>query len=308
MEIYEGLDFRVKSSAVSLGKFDGIHRGHRVLLREILSRQGLVPTVFTFGAARGNGVMPKQQIYSKREQQIILQRIGIQREIIFPFCEETKKISAEEFIEKVLIEKLDTRYICVGEDFRFGSRRQGTVELLESCAGQYGYELTVFPKLEEENEVISSTRIRWELSVGKLEMVNELLGEPYFICGKVVHGNALGRTIKMPTANLVPEPEKVLPVFGVYATTVMVDQERYCGVTNIGLKPTVGAEEVSVETHLLDFDGDLYDREIIVSFHHFIRREKKFADIDMLRAQMERDKQCARELYIKYYEKGTVSG
>lgn len=296
MEIYEGLDFTVKNSAVSLGKFDGIHRGHRALLREILSRQGLAATVFTFGVARGNGVMPKQQIYSKREQQIILQRIGIQREIIFPFCEETKKISAEEFIEKILVEKLDTRYICVGEDFRFGSGRRGGVELLERCAGQYGYELTVLPKLEEEHEVISSTRIRWELSVGKLEKVNELLGEPYFICGEVVHGNALGRTIQMPTANQMPEAGKVLPVFGVYATTVVVDGECYPGVTNIGLKPTVGAEDASVETHLLDFDGDLYGREIIVSFHHFIRREKKFAGIDALRIQMEKDKKRAREL------------
>ncbi len=296
MEVYNGLDFKIKNSAVSLGKFDGIHRGHRLLLSQILEQKELVPTVFTFGAAHGNGIMPGQQIYSKKEQQMILEGLGIQREIIFPFNEETKNISAQEFIREILIKKMDAKYICVGEDFRFGKKRQGNVELLAQYASEYGYELQVYPKLSCDEEIISSTRIRWELSTGKLEKVNELLAAPYFICGTVVHGNALGRTIGMPTANIIPQNGKVLPVFGVYATTVNVDDKIYFGVTNIGLKPTVGAEDATVETMLLNFSGNLYGKEILVYFHHFLRREKKFAGLDKLKEQIEKDKEQAMKL------------
>lgn len=296
MEIYSGLDFTIKNSAVSLGKFDGIHRGHRLLLQQILQQDGLIPTVFTFGAAQGNGIMPGQQIYSKGEQQMILEGLGIKREVIFPFNEETKNISAEDFIRDILIQKMDARYICVGEDFHFGKKRQGDVDMLSHFADQYGYQLQVLPKLTCDDENISSTRIRWELSTGKLDKVNELLGAPYFICGEVVHGNALGRTIGMPTANIMPEQGKVLPVFGVYATTVLVEGRVYAGVTNIGLKPTVGAEHATVETTLLDFSGDLYGKQIVVSFHHFLRREKKFAGLPQLREQMEKDKMQAQRL------------
>lgn len=146
--------------------------------------------------------------------------------------------------------------------------------------------------------MISSTRIRRELSTGKLDTVNELLGEPYLICGEVVHGKALGRTIGMPTANLRPESGKVLPVFGVYATTAEIEGREYAGVTNIGRKPTVGAGYVSVETLLLNFSGDLYGKEMTVRFHHFLRREKKFAGIELLREQMKKDKERAQELLM----------
>ncbi|MBO5484490.1 MAG: bifunctional riboflavin kinase/FAD synthetase [Lachnospiraceae bacterium] len=296
MEILNGLDFKLTNSAVSLGKFDGIHRGHRLLLKQILEQDQWSPTVFTFGAVQGNGIMPGQQIYSKKEQRMILEELGIKREIIFPFNEETRKITAEEFIQNILVEKIDAKLICVGEDFHFGKNRQGDVELLSRLADRYGYRLKVYPKLTCDGENISSTRIRWELSTGKLDKVNELLGAPYFICGEVVHGNALGRTIGMPTANIIPEQGKVLPVFGVYATTVEVDGKEYAGVTNIGLKPTVGAENATVETILINFSGDLYGKEMVVRFHHFLRREKKFAGLEQLREQMEKDKQRAQEL------------
>lgn len=205
-------------------------------------------------------------------------------------------MTAEEFVQNILVDRLGTVFVCVGEDFRFGKDRQGDVELLSRLADRYGYQLEVQPKLTCDGEVVSSTRIRWELSTGKLDKVNELLGAPYFICGEVVHGNALGRTIEMPTANMVPEQGKVLPVFGVYATTAEVAGKRYRAVTNIGLKPTVGAENATVETYLLDFSGDLYGKEMKVCFHHFLRQEKKFAGISQLQEQMERDRLQAQQL------------
>lgn len=296
MEILSGLDYKVADSAVSLGKFDGIHRGHRILLQKILDQKEWIPTVFTFGAMQGNGVMPGQQIYSKKEQGMILEELGIQREVIFPFHRKTRNMTAEEFVQNILVDRLGTVFVCVGEDFRFGKDRQGDVELLSRLADRYGYRLEVQPKLVCDGEVVSSTRIRWELSTGRLDQVNKLLGAPYFICGEVVHGNALGRTIEMPTANMIPEPGKVLPVFGVYATTAEVEGKRYRAVTNIGLKPTVGAEDVTVETYLLDFSGELYGKEMKVCFHHFLRQEKKFAGIAQLKEQMEQDRSQALQI------------
>lgn len=295
MDILNGFDFTIKNSAVSLGKFDGIHQGHRLLLEQIRKQTNLVSTVFTFDGIQGNGVIPRQQIYSRREREEILKELGIQRELVFPFNEETRNITAESFLEDILVRRIDARYICVGEDFHFGKGREGNVDMLRRYEKKYGYQLLALPKLQWEGENVSSTRIRWELSCGRLDQVNALLGAPYFIIGTVVHGNALGRTLGMPTANLVPDPGKVLPAYGVYATLVRIGDETYAGVTNIGLKPTVGAENVTVETTLLDFDGDLYGREITVYFYHFLRREQKFSGLEELTRQMEQDRDQARE-------------
>lgn len=296
MEVYDGLDFKMTNSAVSLGKFDGVHLGHRLLLHDILQYRQWIPTVFTFGAWQAGGVTSEQQIYVQKEKNSILEHLGIQREIIFPFHEETKNMTSMAFIREILVDKLDAKLICVGEDFRFGKGREGDVELLRRKAEEYGYELHVFPKLSKDGEVVSSTRIRKALLAGKLSHVNRLLGQEYFISGEVVHGNALGRTLNMPTANLIPSQGKLLPVFGVYATKVFVDGRAYSGVTNIGCKPTVGSEITTVETTLLDFQGDLYGKDMTVSFLDFIRPEKKFNGLEALKVQMEMDKEKAREL------------
>ena len=148
---------------------------------------------------------------------------------------------------------------------------------------------SVFPKICEDGEVISSTRIRRELAEGKIETANRLLGDPYFVSGEVVHGNALGRTIGMPTANLVPGSQKLLPVYGVYASRVEVDGKIYAGVTNVGVKPTVGASQANVETTLLHFDGDLYGQTIRVEFYQHLRDEIRFDSLEELKAQIESD-------------------
>ena len=219
-----------------------------------------------------------------------------EREVLFPFREETKSMTPEAFIQEILVERMDAKLICVGEDFRFGCGRRGNVEMLDEYASKYGYELCVFPKICEDGEVISSTRIRRELAEGKIETANRLLGDPYFVSGEVVHGNALGRTIGMPTANLVPGSQKLLPVYGVYASRVEVDGKIYAGVTNVGVKPTVGASQANVETTLLHFDGDLYGKQMKVYFLYFLRPEQRFESLDALKAQMAYDKKRAEEL------------
>lgn len=293
MEIIKGLDFKIENSAVSLGKFDGFHRGHRLLLDRILEHPKLHATVFTF-----DGILNGKQIYLEEEKRSLLERLGVEREVLFPFSEKTRSMTPETFIREMLVERMDAKLICVGEDFHFGKDRRGDVDMLSKYAPQYGYELCVFPKIKEDGEVISSTRIRGELAQGRIEKANRLLGDPYFVRGEVVHGNALGRTIGMPTANLLPGEQKLLPAYGVYATRVEADGKIYGGVTNVGVKPTVGADRANVETTLLHFDGDLYGKQITVYFLEFLRPEQRFDSLEELKAQMSRDKAKAEKIWV----------
>lgn len=293
MKIIKGLDFKIENSAVSLGKFDGFHRGHRLLLDRILEHPKLHATVFTF-----DGILNGKQIYLEEEKRSLLERLGVEREVLFPFSEKTRSMTPETFIREMLVERMDAKLICVGEDFHFGKDRRGDVDMLSKYAPQYGYELCVFPKIKEDGEVISSTRIRGELAQGRIEKANRLLGDPYFVRGEVVHGNALGRTIGMPTANLLPGEQKLLPAYGVYATRVEADGKVYGGVTNVGVKPTIGADRANVETTLLHFDGDLYGKQITVYFLEFLRPEQRFDSLEELKAQMSRDKAKAEKIWV----------
>ncbi len=297
MQILCNLDWKISNSAVSLGKFDGIHLGHRLLLDEILRRGDSTPTVFTF-ALDADG--KRGYIYSEREKEIILKDLGIKRVVLFPFDDETKKMEPEDFIEKILVEKMGAEFICVGEDFRFGRNRRGNVGTLKAFASRCGYEVKVHRKLKSGDDVVSSTLIRKKLENGDIKQANEFLGRPYFIEGEVIHGNALGRRLDMPTANIVPDEGKTLPPSGVYATTVMCGAERFPAVTNIGRKPTVGVNRIGVETSIINFDKDIYGKRIIVQFHEFIRDEKKFPDIGHLKNQMEIDKKKAMEILRAY--------
>ena len=301
MEILRGFDIDIKNSAVSLGKFDGIHRGHRLLLKEIKSRTDLIPTVFTFDVSaqdRINENVPvsRKLIYSQQEKEMLLEKLGVDRLVLFPFTEETRMMEPEEFIEKFLIQKMDAGYICVGEDYRFGRDRKGNVGTLKKYASKYGYDIKIFHKLKSSEDIISSTLIRETIENGEISRANELLGEPYFISGEVVHGKALGRTLDMPTANIIPDREKVLLRSGVYAAIVEIDGKSYKGVTNIGRKPTVGQHEGGVETCILNFNQDIYGRDIVVKFIEFIRPEKKFPGIEQLKEQMEHDKKQAAHI------------
>ena len=297
MEILKGLDICVKNSAVSLGKFDGLHRGHRLLLHEILEKKEFVPTVFTFEMSD----TPQKYIYSQEEKNKILEEIGIEREILFPFNEQTKNMAPRDFIRDFLVAKLDVKYICVGEDFHFGKNREGNVGILKRYASEYGYDIKIFHKLQSENETIGSTLIRKKLEDGDIAKANELLGRNYFIEGTVIHGNALGRTLNMPTANIVPDKSKLLLPSGVYASKVKIegDSRIYKGVTIVGRKPTIGRYDIGVETCLLDFDRDIYGKKITVEFYEYIRSEKKFPGLDELKNQMERDKERARHILKK---------
>lgn len=287
--ILEKRPFKLEDTAVCIGKFDGLHSGHRLLIDSICQYDKLRKVLFTFSFGDVPG------IYSSSEKRYLAEKLGIDIYIDCPFSEELSHMSPQTFLETVLIDECGAKIISVGEDFRFGYKRKGDVELLRKYSARYGYGLNVFPKKRMYGDVVSSTRIRNELKNGSIQRVNALLGYPYLIYGKVCHGNQIGRKkFHMPTANQELPPDKLLPPFGVYASRIRVDGEVYHGVTNIGVKPTIpGVVHTGAETYIMEFDSDIYDKEICVELCAFLRSEKKFPDMDALMAQMKEDKKDA---------------
>ena len=292
--ISEKMDFHLKNTAISLGKFDGIHQGHRMLIDRILEEKvhGRTSVVFTFS-------LHPMSLFSDKELELIdteeekaekLRDLGVDVLISYPFTKQTANTEPEEFVRKVLVEQLDAKVIVVGVDYRFGKQRKGDVELLRKLSNQYGYELIVYDKLQIEHHIVSSTLIRNELSTGNIKFVNELLGVPYCIKGEVIYGNQVGRTIDVPTVNQQVPKTKLLPPNGVYASRILIKDQSYEGITNIGCKPTVSSEKVKgVETHIFDYTGNLYGEVIEVQLYDYLRPEKKFDSLEELKKQIAED-------------------
>lgn len=292
--IKDTLDFSISEiSAVTLGKFDGIHKGHQKLMRMILEKrkQGLKSVVFTFGQMPGTVLCGKgRTILTGAERRKHLEGLGIDYMVECPFVPEIIQMEPEAFVEKILVGQLHAKYIAVGPDFRFGHNRRGSVKLLKQLAPVFGYEVEVFEKECLEDKVISSTYVRYMLQNGEMETVEKLLGYPYYVSGTVVHGHAIGRKLGIPTLNLIPDDEKMLPPNGVYLTKTVFGQEEHLGITNVGVKPTISGEELKgIETHLFDYEGDLYGREVTVVFYAFGRPERRFESLEDLKKQLRED-------------------
>lgn len=302
--IWNTTEFHLHNTAVSLGKFDGFHLGHRLLIEYVtsLKKRGLTAVTFSFSVHPG--LFMKQDgsglIDTDEEKIAKAEKLGSDYLISYPFNDHVMNMEPEEFVKTVLVDKLDAKVIVVGKDYRFGKMRAGNVDVLEQLGEKYGFEVVSFDKVILDGEEVSSTRIRKALSVGQMEQAMEMLGEPYSITGEVVHGNQIGRTLGMPTANIRPGKQKLLPPNGVYATKVYVDDKSYEGITNIGYKPTVGGEkEKGVETFIFDFVGDIYGKIIKVDFYCYERGEMKFSSLDELKGQMERDCEFGKEYFKK---------
>lgn len=299
-------EFQIEAPAVvTLGKFDGRHRGHQKLLKRMLKvkeEQGLKTAVFTFDMPPGACVegRPQKVITTNEERKNNLEKIGVDYLVEYPFTEETAHMKPEEFVSRILIGQMNARVIVVGTDCSFGYRGAGNAELLEKWKDRYGYQLIVIPKEQDEHRDISSTYVREELDQGNMEKANELLGEPYAIHGRVVHGNHIGGSVLgFPTANLIPPEEKYLPPFGVYVSRVYLDKAYYGGVTNIGRKPTIkGESPVGVETFIFGINEDIYGKAIEVQLLHFLRPERKFEGLEQLKIQIGKDREQGL-LYLK---------
>lgn len=292
-----------KPTVLSLGKFDGIHRGHELLLEQLAKKreEGLATVIFTFDIPpRKNLAKEEGQVLTTNEEKMHrFARMGIDYLVECPFTSEIMCMEAEDFLRKI-VEELKVRCFVVGDDFHFGHNRRGDYRMLKQYADAYGYQVIVVEKMKEDRRDISSTFVREEIAAGNIEKANHLLGYRYFVSGRVEHGNRIGRTIGIPTMNQLPPPEKLLPPFGVYVTEALIGEQCYRGVTNVGCKPTIaGNNPVGVETHLLDFAGNVYEEFVTVEFLSRVRSEKKFESLDELKKQMQNDIAYARAYFGK---------
>lgn len=302
MKIIEGTTNFIlpQKSAVAIGKFDGIHLGHQKLLSQLLLQkaQGLTATVFTFdiqaGAFFGGD---EKELTTKAEKRAAFEQLGIDVLIEFPLNKETAATAPEAFVEDWLAGRMRAAYICAGPDLSFGKGGAGDFALLARFADRFGYHTELIEKVRVDGEEVSSTRIREAVRCGRMEEVGGMLGKPYRAGGVVEHGKKLGRRLGMPTANILPEENKLLPPNGVYYTRVRIDgrDKNYPAISNVGCKPTVSDENrIGIETYLYDFATDLYGREITVEFLGFRRAERKFDSVDALKAQIASDIEAGR--------------
>ncbi len=282
-----------QKSAVAIGKFDGVHLGHQALLRKIIvqKERGLLATVFTFDASAsaffgGEG----KELTTKKEKRQIFEQMGVDVLIEFPLNTVTAATEPEEFVRRFLVNQMKAAYICAGPDLSFGKKGAGNHALLAYFSEEYDYRVELIDKVMAEGSEVSSTRVREAVRQGKMESAASMLGGPYSVNGCVEHGKKLGRRIGMPTANLIPEEDKLLPPNGVYYSRVITKGTCYKGISNVGCKPTVSdSTAMGVETYLYDFEGDLYGTDIIVQFLAFRRPEKKFDSVESLKAQLVQD-------------------
>lgn len=288
---------RLADCAVTLGKFDGVHLGHRKLIEKILERkeEGEKAVLFAFRSSRNS-------IFTSSERRALLEKMGVDVLLECPLNDRIRQMQAETFVREVLAGDLHASHVVVGEDFRFGYERKGTPGLLKTLGRKCGFTAEVLPKEMDGRRKISSTYIREELKRGNMEKVSRLLGGDFFVTEVVEHGRGLGRKVLFPTANLRPRPGKLMPPNGVYVTVSDFGDQVLQGITNVGYKPTVDGNFLGVETYLFDCHEDLYGRECTVYFKKYLRPEHKFRSVEALRTQMEQDAACGRE----YFKKNSV--
>ena len=296
LEIIAGTtDFYLKKeTAAAIGKFDGVHIGHRRLLEEILTRKkdGLAACVFTFDPAPAVlfGTSDGKELTTREEKRLLFERMGVDILIEFPLTLETAAMEPEVFVREVLARRMQVRFLAAGNDLSFGKGGRGDADLLKLLAPELGFELQVIDKVCVEGYQVSSSYAREQVEAGDMKLVEQLLGMPYMIVGDVVTGNRLGRTLGFPTVNVLPKETKLLPPNGVYYSRVRFRSKVYRSISNVGYKPTVTRERVmGVESYLYDFDQEVYGEPVEIYLLAFRRPEKKFENVEALRAQLKED-------------------
>ena len=306
MQVFRGIPARADVPiALTIGNFDGVHLGHRAMiarLSEVANRHELPVAVMTFEPQPQEFFAPDQapaRLTSLHEKLDLLRDCGVNRVYVRRFDYAFAQLAANEFVSHILRDGLAARWLLVGDDFRFGARRSGDFTLLKALASRSGFEVEAMPSVAMAGERVSSTAIRARLEQGDLAGAQQLLGRPYSIAGRVVDGDKLGAKIGYPTANVQLKRSKA-PLSGIYVVEVDgLGLEPLPGVASLGVRPTVKEHgRPTLEVHLFDFDGHLYGRRIGVRFLKKLRDEQKFADIDALVAQMDRDAAAARDYFL----------
>jgi riboflavin kinase/FMN adenylyltransferase len=307
MQIFHNKDqiHGLPPASVALGFFDGVHLGHRVLLKSCLSHAqetGTAPAVFTFREHPQNvisGTSKVKRLLSDADRNRIFASLGIRYVFEFDFADGFHEMTPTAFAQDLLREAFAAQAVFCGFNFHFGARAQGDPELLRTLGGQLGFETFVTDRVEVNGQPVSSTRIRALIEKGKVEEANTLLGTDFRLTGRIIPGAARGRTIGFPTANFKPDPAMVCPAYGVYVTTAHLSDRPLPSVTNIGVKPTVGGTELLAETHIIGCERDLYGRDLEVAFHRHLRGEKKFDSFETLKHQIAEDKTAAEAYFFK---------
>ena len=314
--ISETIDFKIaEPTAIVLGKFDGVHIGHQLLITRLLEQKktGLKTVVFTFDKSPASLFIDDGEAYRElctlEEKRDIFERMGVDVLIEFPMNLETAAIPAEEFVTEILQKRLNCNILIAGEDITFGYKGLGDSKLLLSyqAAGLLKVEilgkilLSDIFKEETSGEEISSSGIRKYIRAGNITRANAVMGRAFQVSGEVIHGNGLGNTtFRMPTANIRWPNNKVFPSFGVYFTEILVNNTCYKGITNVGTKPTIeGNAEVLAESYLYDFAGDLYGKELTITFYMYCRPEQKFACFQALKVQLQKDMEEGRAFWAR---------
>lgn len=294
-----------KPTILTLGTFDGVHKGHQSILNKVTqdaTANGYESVVLTF-FPHPRMVLQKDHniklINTIEEKAQLLQELGIQHLILQEFTKEFANLSAEQFVEEVLVKHLNIKKIIIGYDHRFGKNRSADIHDLMDFGRKYKFDVEQI-SAQEINEVsISSTKIRKALEEGKIETANDYLGTPYFVTGNVIKGKQLGRTIGFPTANIqLNEDYKLIPKIGAYIVSATIDGKLVKGMMNIGYNPTVNNQALSLEVHFLDFDKDIYDKKIQIHFHKYLRDEQKFPSLDALKQQLAKDLQATKDFIL----------
>lgn len=295
----------MRERVIALGFFDGVHLGHGALLRraaEEAKKRGCESAVFTFDRPPKEVItgIPCPLINSPEDRAALVKRLyGIDEMLMVPFDDEMRTTPWDRFVTDILVGRYGAVHLVAGHDHHFGHRNQGSPELLKEKCAELGLGCDIIPAVTIGGVTVSSTHIRKLLEEGDVETARAFLGHPHVLTQTVGHGRQLGRTIGIPTANLVAPPHVLLPRRGVYAAKITLpDGRAFGGVTNVGVRPTVNnGQDVTVEPWILDFDGDLYGQAIRVEFYRRLRDERKFESLDALKAQIETDAGKTREAY-----------
>src|SRR5215210_2537933 len=310
MRLFHGTDNAkiARPTVLTLGVFDGLHLGHQLIMRTVVERARLlraVPTVITFdphprAVLHPESAPPLLQTFDQKIEAFGV--LGIEQAIVVRFTRSFAEIEAEDFLRDVVRDRLQSVEVYLGRGFAFGRNREGNIELLRRVSERLGFRAEEVPEVRLRGQRISSSRIRELLAEGRVNLARRMLGRPYGVEGRVVRGHERGRTIGFPTANLRPA-NRVIPRGGVYVTATLIGGEWRRSVTNVGVRPTFEeTTEPSVETFVMDWGGDLYGDVVRVRFLHHLRDERRFAGVEELKRQIERDAARAR----KYFERAGV--
>ncbi|AFM14540.1 bifunctional riboflavin kinase/FAD synthetase [Turneriella parva] len=293
-------------SVVTMGDFDGLHTGHQVLISSTIAaaQKKQLPAILVTYEPSPKKILKKLAIDSRittfAEKRDLLAQAGLDHAVFFPVTQKTLRISARTFLREFLLGSLKMKCLIMGNDHHFGHNRRGNARYLTAAARKYGFELHIVDEQVTHEKRTSSSRIRAALLAGDVAEAAAVLGRPYSVTGLVVHGQKRGAAIGFPTANVALDPEKLLPLSGVYAGTARLDDGRSLNaVANLGVKPTVGEHALGLEVHIPDFDEDLYGKELTFAFSDRIRGELRFSGIDELKAQIAKDVAAARLLRTK---------